>query len=126
MFFNSYRAGSDPRRLLPAIAKTSAHLLGSEEPEILAAYRRHVILSAAESRFRAGISGQGSSRYNPGSGRAKSRTWGGTRQNRRARRRERRAAPRILPPDGVRLAGGSPEAGGTDLAPSESFLFRWD
>ena len=30
------------------------------------------------------------------------------------------------PPDGVRLAGGSPEAGGTDLAPSESFLFRWD
>jgi hypothetical protein len=45
-------------------------------------------------------------------GRAKSRTWGGTRQNRRARRRERRAAPRILPPDGVRLADGSPEAGG--------------
>ena len=31
-----------------------------------------------------------------------------------------------LPLDGVRLAGGSPEAGGTDLAPSESFLFRWD
>ena len=30
------------------------------------------------------------------------------------------------PPDGVRLAGGSPEAGGTDLAPSENFLFRWD
>src|SRR5258707_9787128 len=57
MFFNSCRAGSDPRRLLPAIAKSSAHLLRSEEPEILAAYRRHVILSAAESRFRAGISG---------------------------------------------------------------------
>jgi hypothetical protein len=49
MFFNSCRAGSDPRRLLPAIVKSSAHLLGSEEPEILAAYRRHVILSAAES-----------------------------------------------------------------------------
>src|SRR5438105_10194520 len=31
----------------------------------------------------------------PRVGRAKSRTWGGTRQNRRARRRERRAAPRI-------------------------------
>src|SRR5258708_39045857 len=62
----------------------------------------------------------------PRVGRAKSRTWGGTRQNRRARRPKRRAAPRILPPDGVRLAGGSPEAGGTDLAPSDSFLFRWD
>src|SRR5438552_7219210 len=34
---------------------------------------------------------QGTSR----AGRAKSRTWGGTRQNRRVRRRERRAAPRI-------------------------------
>jgi hypothetical protein len=32
MFFNSCRAENDPSRVLPAIAKSSARLLGSEEP----------------------------------------------------------------------------------------------
>src|ERR1700726_2360383 len=46
-YFDSCRAESDPRRVLPAFAKSSARLLGSEELEILAAHRRHVILPAA-------------------------------------------------------------------------------
>jgi len=71
--------------------------------------------AAVRPPFRAPLGWQKDLQDTPRVGRAKSRTWGGTRQNRRARRRERRAAPRILPPDGVRLAGGSPEAGGTDL-----------